>query len=69
MDPDISDVPIEIISIQRHTQRLLKEIPLLSNMFLYHLTCKISYKRDRIPQAVSIVDHIDTLIYKKTELL
>ena len=64
-DPDISVVPIEIIPINRHTQRLFIDIPLHNNLFNYLLTCKISNKRGRIPQAVSIVDHNHTHNYKK----
>ena len=63
--PDISVVPIEIIPINRHTQRLFIDIPLHNNLFNYLLTCKISDKRGRIPQAVSIVDHNHTHNYKK----
>ena len=64
-EPDISVVPIEIIPIHNHGQRLFKKIPFLNNMFLYLLTCKISNKTARLPQAVSIVDHMDTHVYKK----
>ena len=71
-DPDISVVPIEIIPIyrqktarDRRQTKVFTGIPFLNNMYLYLLTCKIPYKRERIPLAISIVDNNGTHIDKK----
>ena len=68
-DPDISFEPMEMTPINAEHRLFIgiqNSVPDLNNMSLYLLTCKIDNKRNIIPEAVSIVDHKGTLIYKNS---
>ena len=65
VNPDISFEPMEMNPINEE-RPVLKEWLYLDNMALYILTCKIANRRNRIPQAVSIVDHMDRHIPKSS---
>ena len=71
-DPDISLEPMKMnpINLKRlHEAQLFignqNSVPNINNMAFYVLTCKILNRRNRIPQAVSIVDHKHT--YKNSD--
>ena len=60
VEPDSSFEPIEMNPINHERPLFIgipNSIPVINNMSLYILTCKIPNRRNRIPQAVSIVDH------------
>ena len=69
-DPDISSETMEMNPIREHWWQLFIGIQnsarVFDDMAVYILTCKIPNRRNRIPQVVSIVDHMDIHIHENS---